>query len=134
MRKSIAVLLFVGAQGVAGCGDSTAPRQVVSGFWQGLLTGNQVLSMTILENSGIVTGTGTLTNTPSGTRAQTVSGTFANGMLDATFTSGTAAPFILHATYGVVTIQGMQAPQLTGTINGSGFNAESVILTKYQSP
>lgn len=106
-----------------GCGsDSTGPtHQSVSGTWSGV-TGAQVLTMTLVENGGVVTGSGTLTNTPTGTRAQTVTGTFASPTLDVTLSSGSVQPVALHGTVG--------GNSMAGSLTGSGFTGDAITLTR----
>jgi hypothetical protein len=81
-----------------------------------------MLDVTLVENSGVVDGTGTITNTPSGTRALTITGTFANPSFTATLRSGTTTPFNLAAT--------VSGNQMNGTLNGSGFTGDAIILTR----
>lgn len=108
---------------VAACGgdSSTAPKQTVAGTWMGV-TGLQTLTMTLVENGGVVSGTGTLTNTPTGTRAMTVAGTHTGTSLTATLSSGTLQPVNLQAT---VSGNGM-----SGTLTGSGFAGDPIMLTR----
>ena len=106
------------------CGGSdaaTAPKNSVGGTWTGVV-GGQTLSMTLVENAGAVTGTGTITNTPTGTRALTVTGTFVSPKLTATMTSGTVQPIALQAT--------VAGTSMTGSLTGSGFTGEGITLAR----
>jgi hypothetical protein len=78
--------------------------------------------MTLVENGGVVTGSGTLTNTPTGTRAQTISGTFASPTLDVTLSSGSVQPVALHAT--------VSGNSMTGNLTGSGFTGDAISLAR----
>lgn len=106
---------------LAACGSSTEPKPTVAGRWTGVI-GGQMLDVTLVENSGVVNGTGTITNTPTGTRALTITGTFANPAFTATMTSGTIQPINLSAT--------VSGNQMNGTLNGSGFTGDAIILTR----
>jgi hypothetical protein len=105
------------------CGSesATAPKPSVGGTWSGTVAG-QTLSLTLIENSGAVTGTGTITNTPTGTRALTVTGTFVSAKLAATMSSGTLQPIALQAT--------VAASTMTGALTGSGFTGEGITLNR----
>jgi hypothetical protein len=107
------------------CGSdkTTGPAYSVAGTWTGAV-GQQQLSLTLVESGGLVNGTGTLANTPTGTRALTVTGTFktTNGTLDATLTSGTLQPFNLHGA--------IIGGTMVGSLNGSGFDNASITLTR----
>lgn len=91
----------------------------IAGVWNGLV-GTQALAVTMVESGGVVTGNGTLSNTPSGLRALTLAGTFVNSSLTGTFTSGTTTPFSIQAT--------LSGNVLSGTLNGSGFAGDRVVL------
>lgn len=80
--------------------------------------------MTLLESGGIVNGSGTITNTPTGTRALTITGTFNGTTLGATMTSGTVQPINLQAT--------VYSNQMTSTLQGSGFTGEGCSLFRQQ--
>lgn len=129
MRKILGVLAFVGAQLLAGCGSSTGPKFGLSGFWTGVVNG-QILSMTIIEKSGVITGSGTLTNTPTGTRAETVAGTMINDVVDVTFSSPPVNPFTLHGHAFVMNDQYL----LDATLVGAGFTGETIRLVQFPPP
>lgn len=94
----------------------------VAGTWVGSV-GTQTLTLVIVENAGVVSGSGTLTNTPSGTRALVVNGTYAGSTLTVTLTSGSLQPFNLQAAVQSTT-------RMSGTLNGSGFTGEAIVLEK----
>jgi hypothetical protein len=106
---------------VAACGSSTGPKVTVAGTWAGV-TGAQVLTVTLAENSGTVSGSGTLTNTPAGTIALTVSGSFVGSTVSLAMTSG------LHPAFNVTgTVAGNT---MTGALQGSGFTGDAITLTR----
>ena len=141
-RSTLAVLLLIfvggcGAEGTVGVPSNptspttpttpmapttpATPAISATGTWTGVV-GSQALSVTLVENSGIITGNGTLSNTPSGDRAQTVNGTFAAPTLSATMTSGTVAPINLQGT--------VTASTIAAALTGSGFSGDAVTLNK----
>lgn len=93
----------------------------IAGAWRGTV-GTQILSITLVENNGVVTGSGTLTNTPTGTRAGTITGVLSGSRLSVTFSSGTLQPFNLDAT--------VTGSAITGALNGSGFAGDAITLTR----
>ena len=118
IRRAIPLLVLL-----SGCepGKTVAPDEPTSpaGTWSGPV-GSQVLTLTMVESGGVVTGTGTLTNTPTGTRALVVNGTFIKPTLTLTLSSGTTQPFSLEAR--------LVGKVLDGTLNGSGFTANHINL------
>ena len=104
-----------------GSDSATAPKISAGGTWSGVI-GGQTLSMTLVESSGAVTGTGTITNTPTGTRALTITGTFVSSKLTATLSSGTLQPIALQAS--------IAGSSMTGSLTGSGFTGEGITLTR----
>jgi hypothetical protein len=115
-RRAAAGLAIIA---VSSC--STEPKVQVSGVWTGTIE-TQVLTLTLNEASGVVSGSGTLTNTPSGTRAQTVSGSYVEPTISMTLSSGSAQPINLTGTVSSSTI--------AGTLNGSGFSSNAITLTR----
>jgi hypothetical protein len=93
----------------------------LTGAWVGTI-GSQVLTLNLSEAGGVVSGSGTLTNTPSGTRALVAGGTLNGAALNVTLTSGSAQPFALTGTQLGTTI--------SGSLTGSGFNANAITLAK----
>jgi hypothetical protein len=123
---ALSALVFLAACG----GDSTSapppPKPTITGTWGGVAF-NQPTVLTLLETNGTVSGSGTISGTPVGTRALTVTGVFTNGTNFAlTLSSGTAQPINYAGTYN----PNGNPPQLIGTFNGSGFNGEAAILRK----
>ena len=119
MRRLIALSAFAL---LIACGGSTSPAPPsVAGTWTGV-TGAQTLSMTIVENSGVVNGSGTITGTLSGTVSLTISGTFTNPTLAVSMASGTFQPIGLTAV--------LSGKVLTGNLNGSGFTGDVIVLTR----
>jgi hypothetical protein len=96
-------------------------HSLVDGSWSGT-TGGQTLTLTLVENSNVVTGTGLITNTPTGTRALVVTGTYSAPSATLTMSSGSTSPFNLKATATTKT--------LAGAMNGSGFTGEIFVLTR----
>jgi len=114
-------LMAAAAFVVAGCSSSTAPKVTVAGTWSGV-TASQVLTITLTESSGSVSGSGTLTNTPVGTIAITVSGSFVGSTVSLALTSG------LHPAINLTgTVAGNT---MTGALQGSGFTGDAITLTR----
>jgi len=112
---------------LAACGGSKAvapppPPPSVAGQWVGM-TGTQQLAMTLAESGQTVNGSATLTNTPSGTMAMTISGVFASPTLTVTLQPGGNVQAVsLTATYG--------GNRLVGSLTGSGFTGDAITLTR----
>lgn len=126
MRRFLLTCLAISL--VACGGESTSapppPKPTISGTWTGV-TGPQPVSLTLLESNGTVNGSGTISNTPTGVRALSITGIFnPDGVhFSLTLSSGTAQPVNYTGTYNGV-------KQLVGTFVGSGFTGETVILNK----
>jgi hypothetical protein len=131
MRATFGVMAL--SVGLLACGgaskDSTSPGETgspqkiaVSGTWTGIVGGLQAISVLLNETAGNVTGSGTLSNTPTGDRAEAVAGTFSSPTVGLTFTSGTQQPFNLQGN--------VSATAITGTLTGAGFTGDAVTLTK----
>lgn len=119
MNSRLVIAVMAGLIVGCGGGDSTSPEKpTVTGSWIGT-TGGQTLSFALVENSGAVTGSGSLTGI-GGPFAQTISGTFVNPTLTITLTSGQHPPFTLTAT--------LSGTALNGTLSGSGFQGEAITL------
>ena len=118
MRRFAAVLAFAM---LAACGDSTAPAPTVDGTWTGQ-TGSQLFTLTLNQSGTSVTGSGTVTNTPTGTRALTVVGSFNAPTLTATLSSGSIQPINLTAS--------VNGKAMTGSLSGSGWNGEAITLNR----
>lgn len=118
-RPLARLLMMAAAAAVLACGDND-PSPQVGGVWQGTLD-DQVFTLTLSEASGQVNGNGTITNTPTGTRALTVTGTFVPpSTISLTMSSGTTTPFNMQGTVSTTAI--------VGKLNGSGFAGEVLIL------
>lgn len=102
-------------------GDAVAPPPVLNATWTGTTNG-QTFSMILTENGGSVTGSGTLTNTPSGTLALTVTGSYASPNVSLSMTSG------LHPAINLTAV--VAGKTMTGTLQGSGFTGDAITLTK----
>jgi hypothetical protein len=108
--------------GLMSCSKSaTEPKPTVTGTWTGI-RGSQLFTLSLVDNSGVVAGSGTLTNTPTGTRALTISGTFIAPTMTITMSSGTLQPISLVAT--------VTGKSMGGTLTGSGFTGEAIELTR----
>jgi hypothetical protein len=121
MRKILALALLVT---LAACGDDkpTQPAAATAtGTWAGTIEGQQ-LTLTLVQNGGAVSGTGTMSNTPSGTRALTATGTFTAPNLTLTLSSGTAAPMALQGA--------VSGNALTATLSGSGWTGEAITMQR----
>lgn len=114
-----AVLLVACGGGSDGSATTEPPKGSVAGVWIGN-TGGQTLSLSLVENAGVVSGTGTLTGTSTGTRALIVSGTFSNPSVTATLSSGTLTPFSFQGT--------LSGTQVAGALSGSGFTNDAITL------
>lgn len=118
MRHAVFLMLAL----VAACGGSTtAPAPTLTGSWSGAV-GAQALNLSLVDASGSVTGSGTITNTGSGTLALTVTGGFANGVASLTLASGLHPAVSLH---GVV-----QGATMAVTLTGSGFNGDTLTMRR----
>lgn len=94
----------------------------VSATWSGVIsTSLQSLSVTLVENSGVVNGTGLLSFSPS-PLALTVTGTYTAPALTLTITSGLYPAIQLTGT--------ISGKVLTATLTGSGFTGDAVVLTR----
>jgi hypothetical protein len=89
-----------------------------AGTWRGGI-GLQVFTLNLVENNGVVSGTGTITNTNTGTRAVSVTGTFTTPNVNLLLTSGTLQP---------VQLRGVIGTTINGTVEGSGFSGEQISL------
>jgi hypothetical protein len=127
MNRRMAVCVLLAGSLAAACGDATGLDPAdVNGTWTGSPIGiGQTLTLTLVDNRGQVTANGTMTNTPTGTRAMQGTGTFDGHRLVLTLSSGTAQPVNLSTRY-----HPSRPPQLIGELNGSGFARDSIILTK----
>lgn len=123
-------IAFVLALLAIACGGSTEPHVAsVSGTWSGTIAGtqSQVLSMTLLDVSGQVIGSGSLSPTPSGSLGLAISGSFAAPTFTATMQSGTYPTIVFSGT-----LSGDEQA-INGSVQGSGFTGQTVTLRK-QSP
>jgi hypothetical protein len=117
MVVMLAALLLVACSGKS----PVAPLPpTVTGNWQGDIAGPQVLTLALSQSGGTVSGSGILTNTPSGTRALTATGTFIDPVLSMTISSGTTQPFNLTAT--------LTNGTLYGNLQGSGFTGSMIAM------
>jgi hypothetical protein len=123
------LFLTIGTVLVIACGgsESTGPAHTLSGQWSGAISGTvgpQVLSLDLLNVGADIEGTGSLIPAPtsSGTLSFAVSGSFTTPNMTVSLTSGTLQPITLSATY--------DGRQLNGAVFGSGFNGQTVVLTK----
>lgn len=116
-----AALLFV----FAACKDQAPPPPpTVNGFWTGT-SGSMTLSLTLAQNSAAVTGSGQV-SVPGEAIALTVqSGTFVHPTLSATLAATGYEPMNYTGT-----MSQSNANQIVGRLNGSGFQNESVVLTR----
>lgn len=117
MRRIFAALALAA---IVSCGGSTEPVATVNGTWTGV-TGTQTFVMTIVSNSGAVTGSGTISSS-SGPLATTIVGTYSPPIVTATLTSGLHPPINLVAT--------VTGKSMTGSLNGSGFTGDAITLTR----
>jgi hypothetical protein len=117
MRHMAALALIA----LAACGGSTEPKPApwYDGTWSGT-TGGQTITLDMIENGGAVTGTGTITGTP--TRALTVAGTYSAPTLVVTLTAGLAPAVSLRGTVNGAT--------MAATLTGSGFTGEGITMTR----
>jgi hypothetical protein len=124
MRPRFVPLLL--ALALACKGDSpAAPSVSLAGHWVGAI-GSQTIDLTMTESAGTVAGSGTISNTPTGTRALTVAGSYTGGPIghvDVTLSSGPAQPFALSGQ--------VYATSILGSLNGSGFTGDVVTFTRH---
>lgn len=90
-----------------------------TGTFTGVI-GSQALSVTLLQSGSAVSGVGTITNTPTGTRALSITGSFTSPNLIVTITSGSTTPFSLQGTIG--------ADAIAASLTGAGFNGDALSL------
>ena len=107
------------SEGVFGDALISVVPPTTNGSWTGVV-GSSVLAITLAEIGDSVTGAGTLSNTPSGLLAETVSGHRNGPTVQLTLTAGTAPPISLQATLAI--------DAMTGSISGSGFNGGAIAL------
>jgi hypothetical protein len=105
-------------------GDSGPSAPNVEGSWTGTVTGTTgsgTLTFSATETDGTVTGNGTL-SASAGSLPLTVSGTFA----------APTASLVLHAEgFEDVNLTGtVSESELTGTLNGSGFQNTAITLQR----
>jgi hypothetical protein len=106
--------------------DSTQPDPTVTGFWQGQLSGPySTASLELSEAaSGEVSGDGTITTTAGDSTDVTVVGSHAFPRI---------ALLLVGLGSEVVVFNGaVSENSITGTLNGSGFTDEQLILAKSQ--
>ena len=117
---AVAVVLLVYS---ACSGDSSGPKTTVAGNWTGTGTtsaGSFTVNLILAENSGSVTGTGTISGSTS--IALTVTGTYSAPSVGLTFSSPGFENLNFSGT--------VSGKTMTGTLNGSGFTGNAVTLTK----
>jgi hypothetical protein len=104
---------------MAACGSSTSPAPALNGSWTGTAQ-DVALSVTLTQSGTQVTGTGQLVS--GETFPVTVTGTFAAPGFALTLTPDQFVP---------VTYTGsISHDTLTGHLNGSGFDNQSLTLTR----
>src|SRR6185312_13951070 len=112
--------------GPTGGNNNNPPPLSASGSWTGVVgtaANAQALSLTLTESTGAVTGIGTLSNTPGGLRALTVTGTEANGAVAWNVSAGAAVqPFNVQGTLSATTI--------AANLVGAGFTGDAITLVK----
>lgn len=113
--------LLILAVALASCKEPTAPTPTVNGSWSGTV-GAQRITVTMGQTGATVTGSGTMTGTPRGTLAMSVTGTYAHPSLSITLSNAMVQPLNFTAT--------QSAGTLRGSLQGSGFNGETLILVK----
>lgn len=122
MRALICALLLV----TAACGSSssaapTPPPPTVTGIWSGALP-LQTLTLQLNHSSGAVTGSGIITNTPTGDHSLSVSGTFLNPSLVVSMTNVSLSPVSFSGN--------LSGTSIIGVLNGGGFVNTPITLNK----
>lgn len=99
---------------VVACGGSASapPRISPAGAWTSV-NGTSSLTMTLTENTGVVTGAGQFTQAGSSV-ALTISGTYAAPSISLVMTAQGFQPMNFSGS--------VSASQMTGSLNGSGFS------------
>lgn len=110
---------------IAACsGDSSGPKTTVAGNWTGSATTSGgspfTINLVLVESSGTVSGTGTITGGTS--VALTISGTYSAPTLGLTMAAPGFSSMNLTAT--------LSGKSMTGTLNGSGFSNTAITFTK----
>ena len=118
--RSLAALTLIFAVGCGG-DKATAPAVNTSatGSWTGTSSGS-TLSMVLNDNSGTVTGSGTLS--ASSSIALTITGNHAGANVSLTMSAPGYEPLNYAGTLNDRTI--------IGSLNGSGFTNQSLVVTK----
>lgn len=122
MRRFLASILVFGALACGG-GTPAAPVTTVDGTWNGNAGGYQV-SLGLTQTDTTVTGTGIMAGN-TGVVQLDVQGTFHTPDVSLTLTASGFAEQVLFTGKLSAT-----APQITGQLNGSGFNQLSITLNK----
>ena len=123
MRRLVVLLALLT---IGGCFDNsgTEPLVSVNGIWGGTV-GGRLFTIALGESSGVVGGTGSITNTPTGTRSVSIKGTYERGSvgnLNVTLTSGTDLSINLTASVNLTT--------MAGSLTGFGYSATPIAFTR----
>ena len=104
-----------------GGGDSTGPStRSLAGGWQGS-TGGVTIALTLTSTNGTVSGDGSMTSVAAAI-AVVVTGTYADPAVSLTLVAQGYQPLSFTGTRA--------GGQITGTLNGSGFNSVPITLYK----
>jgi hypothetical protein len=108
---------------ITACGGeaNTSPKQTVDGQWIGTI-GSQDITLNLVQSGSAVSGSGTITNTPTGTRALSIAGAYTPPSIAVTLSSGSVDPMSLQAS--------VAGASMTGSLTGSGFTGEGITLTR----
>ena len=117
MKPTLGLLALLA---ISACGDSLGPKSALDGVWSGTITDAGPATMTLAEDDGNISGTGTL----AGSLAIVVSGTHTGGNVALIL----AAPGFTPANFaGTVGADGLT---MSGTLNGSGFVNNGMTVTR----
>lgn len=118
MRRLVLLAGLVGT--LAGCTDSTAPSDPVSGRWRGSAT-DVTVDLTIARQGAEISGAGNFLFL-DGSTAITVSGTWVPPNISLVLSSAGFQDTHLGGT--------LQAGVIDGLLNGSGFSNVGVVLSR----
>lgn len=131
-KVAMAAIVIMAAVACGGSSDATAPmaRANINGNWNGsysYVSGGHTyttpITMSIVVNNNVVTGTGTFNADTDFGSVETLSGTF----------NPPNVTIIMHDanTQDVIFAGSANGNTMTGTLNGSGFVSDAIVFTRH---